>query len=805
MSEPDSRQVPISEAMRLAAEHQQSGRLAEADAIYAAVLAADARHVAAAYNRALIAVQTGNAAQGLPVLRQAVERDPGNVSLWVNYAVGLVGIGEPQAARQVLEQARRRGLRSPALTQALSEVERMVRTRSPAPVAGRAGSPSPSDNVEARLVDWYRQGRYADVVAQADALGTTVAGSPALFQVLGSSLLMQGQPDRACDLLVRSTSTFPDDAPLQRLLASALHRLGQPAEALAAIERGLALAPDDRGALVLASAIAAAMRDPDRAHDFARRALALDPDDVDAIRALADASALGGEHDAAVDLYRRVIERFPDNPDLFVNLGFSLVAMDRAGEAVAVLERALALRPDDAKAHSNLGAALFKLGETKAALEHHRRACDLAPQSTDAMTAYLFCLSHDESTDPRESYREHVRIGELIEAPRRALQRAHDNDRDADRVLRVGFVSADLRDHAVAYLIEPVWRGMRNGRYHVTAYANQPREDAVSERLRSLVDEWRRVERLDDEALAQRIRDDRIDILFDLSGHTTRNRLPVFAMKPAPVQVSWIGYPGTTGMASIDYRFVRARPGEQAEHETLFREKLVHLQHRLSQPEASAPPVATLPALARGHVTFGSFNRPAKISEATVELWARVLGAVPGSKLMVASASDESTRQRLRSQFAARGIEDARLSFRPRVPLDEYLALHHEVDIALDTLHYAGSTTTGHALWMGVPVVTLAGDAPQQRSGAFVLRRLGLDSWVTESPHAFVEQACRAAADLPALARLRERLRPLVAAASEQSAEQGARELDAALRSIWSRWCQGLEPASFTADGGAMS
>lgn len=797
MSEPDSRQVPISEAMRLAAEHQQSGRLAEADAIYEAVLAADARHVAAAYNRALIAVQTGNAAQGLPVLRQAVERDPGNVSLWVNYAVALVGIGEPQAARQVLEQARRRGLRSPALTQGLSEVERMVRNRPPAPVAGRAGSPSPSDTVEARLVDWYRQGRYADVVAKADALGTTVAGSPVLFQVLGSSLLMQGQPDRARDLLLRGTSAFPDDAPLQRLLASALHRLGQPAEALAAIEHGLALAPDDCGVLVLASAIAAAMRDPDRAHDFARRALALDPEDLDAIRALADASALGGGHDAAVARYRRLVERFPDNPDLYVNLGFSLVAMGRAGEAVAVLEHALALRPDDAKAHSNLGAALFKLGETKAALEHHRRACDLAPQNTDAMTAYLFCLSHDESTDPRESYREHVRIGELIEAPRRALQRAHDNDRDAERVLRVGFVSADLRDHAVAYLLEPVWRAMRNGRYNVTAYANQPREDAVSERLRSLVDEWRRVERLDDEALAQRIRDDRIDILFDLSGHTTRNRLPVFAMKPAPVQVSWLGYPGTTGMASIDYRFVRLRPDHRGPDEALFRERLVRLRWRGFQPPDEAPPVSPLPALTRGVVTFGSFNRPSKIGDAIVDLWARVLLAVPGSRMLVAALDDERARERMRARFEASGIGADRLDFHPRVPMADYLALHHEVDIVLDTHPYSGSTTTSHALWMGVPVVTLAGDAPQQGAGAFVLGRLGMDSWCASGADGYVEQAARAAADLPALQQLRQGLRDRVAATFAGSNAERDAELDDALRTIWRRWCAGLPPIGF--------
>lgn len=789
MSEPDSRQVPISEAMRLAAEHQHAGRLAEADAIYQAVLQAEPQHAGAAYHGALIAVMRGRAADGLAVLQQAVRRDPANVALWVNYGVALAGAGQPQAARRVLQQARQRGLGGAALTQATAEVERMIRTGS------RAVAPAAA---ESRIVDLYRQGRHADVVAQADAFGTSSVRSPVWFQVLGSSMLTLGQTDRARDLLERGTAAHPGDAALHRLLAAALHRLGRSAEAVAAVERALAVVPGDRVALVLASATAAAMRDPDRARAFAERALALDPEDVDALRAMGDASALDGAYEAAVDLYRRVIERFPDNADLYINLGFSLTAMRRSGEAVAALERALALRPDDAQAHSNLGSALFRLGETTAAREHHRRACELAPQNTDALTAYLFCLSHDGSVDLRESYREHVRIGELIEASRRSLQRPHDNDRDPDRVLRVGFVSADLRDHAVAYLIEPVWRSLRNGRYHVTAYANQPREDAVSARLKSLVDEWRRVERLDDEALAQRIRDDRIDILFDLSGHTTRNRLPVFAMKPAPVQVSWMGYPGTTGLASIDYRFVRTLPGGGGPDETLFRERLVRLRQRGFQPAEQAPPVAPLPALARGAVTFGSFNRPSKIGDATIDLWSRVLQAVPGSRMLIAAVDDERTRERLRVRFDANGIASDRLEFRPRLPMAEYLELHHEVDIALDTQPYSGSTTTSHALWMGVPVVALAGGAPQQGQGAFILGRVGLTSWCAASADGYVEQAVRAAADLPTLQQLRQELRDRVANAFAGSAAERDAELDTALRTIWRRWCAGLPPIGFT-------
>ncbi len=799
---PASRQVPISEAMKLAGQYHQAGQFAEAEAIYRAVLQADANHAGATYNLALVALQSGRAGEALPVLRRALKREPGQMAHWLNCAVALAGVGQPDAARRLLLQARKRGFAGPALAQALREVERMLR----APSGGSAKPPSDAPEAGpmlqdvAELREWYRQGRYADVAARAESLGPGHSRSLELAQMLGSSLQMTGQFERALDVLSRAADTWPADATIQRLKASVLHRMRRDAEAQAAIERTLELAPGDFGTMLLASANAAAMLDAERARRFAERALALRPGHVDGMRALADAAALAGDHPRAVELYSGLIGIAPTSADLHVNLGFSLSKIGQQGEAVKVLERALAIRPNDATTHSSLGAALFRLGDAAAARVHLRAASDLAPDRADFHTAYLFCLSHDASVDPREAFAEHVRIGTLIEISRHERQRPHANDRNPERPLRIGFVSADLRDHAVAYLIEPVWRSLRCGPHRIVAYSNSPREDAVTERLRHLVDDWRRIDRVDDDALAQMIRDDRIDILFDLSGHTSRNRLPVFAMKPAPVQVSWIGYPGTTGMSSIDYHFVRTAADGDGAQESFFVEKLVRLRHRGFQPAQEAPPVNDLPALARGVITFGSFNRPSKISDAVVDLWSRVLAAVPGSRMLVAGADDAATRERLRELFVARGVDPDRLDFRAKLPLADYLALHHEVDIALDTFPYSGSTTTSHALWMGVPVVTLRGNLPQQAQGStFLMGRLGLHDWGAKTPDAFVEQAVRAATDLPALQRLRQQLRGRIESTFSDATARQAAELDAALRAIWRRWCAGLPPAHITA------
>lgn len=800
MADQDSRQVPISEAMRLAIDHHQAGRLAEAEVIYQAVLDAEPAHAGAKYNLALIELQSGRPRQALPVFRDAMQREPDNGAHWLNYAVALAGNGEPQSAREILLLARERGLGGQALAGLLAQVERMTGAPRPA-VIETVGDKGPAQarapNLDA-LESLLQSGQYAQAEAQARELWMQFPESAPIVRVLGSALLAQDRCAQARDVLADASERLAGDARLQHLLGLALRRLRRNEDARAAFERSLALDPDRFDTLLNASANAVSLADAAEALRYAERALAQRPDSVDALRVFADAAAAGGRHEVAVEHYRRGLELDPDAADLYVNLGDSLTSLRRPDESTTVVAKALALRPGDIHAHLALGRALFALGETTAARGQYRTASDLAPENSDAHTAYLFSLLHDASVTPEQSFAEHLRIGELIEAPHRHPVRPHENDRDPERGLRLGFVSGDLRDHAVAYLIEPIWRAMHGGRHQVFAYANNPFEDAVSERLRTLTDSWVRVGRLDDEALAELIRRDRIDILFDLSGYTTYNRLPVFATKPAPIQVSWLGYPATTGMAAIDYRFMRGLPENGDPIERQFREQVVRLRQRRFEPEPGAPAVQPAPALVCGHLCFGNFNRPSKISESTVDLWSRVLNAIPDSTLLIAPAGEARTQDRLRSLFAVRGISAERLRFRGWMPMPEYLAMYNEVDIVLDTFPFTGGTTTNHALWMGVPVLTLDGESPQQRLAAGIVGALGLPDWVVHSTEAFVERAKVAAADVEGLNRLRLGLRAKAAAHLQGSPQDVAREMDAALRTIWRRWCAGLEPQSFT-------
>ena len=652
----------------------------------------------------------------------------------------------------------------------------------------------------AALVQLFTIGRHADLEALAARLLQRYSGSARLLHLIGASRLSRNRHAEGRDALLRALELAPDDPHILNLLGVAEFRLGLQQDARLTFDRSLALDPDNYETLVNAGAHALAVGNTDRSRQLCERALMVRTDGVEAMLGLANALMGGGRAEEAVEVLRRAGQLAPDSPVIHMNLGFVLTNLSRPGQAVVSLRKAVSLRPDYAAAHLNLGRALHNLGETAEAQRHFRAASDLDPRLTEAHSAYLFSLAHDDRISPQQAFAEHIRIGDLIEKPYRGTWRTHENDRDSERDLQIGFVSGDLRDHPVANLIEPVWKAIKLGRNRVFAYSHGVSADAVALRLRSLADEWVQIERLSDEELCDRIRADKIDILFDLAGHTARNRLPAFARKPAPIQVSWIGYPGTTGLSAMDYRFARGMDSAETSLQSLFRERLVHFRFRGFSFSADAPVVGPLPASSTGYITFGSFNRPSKLGDATIALWSRVLLAIPDARMLIAGVGESLVRERLEAAFAVYGVAPQRLRFHPRVPMREYLALHNEVDIALDSFPYTGGTTTSHAIWMGVPALTLTGNTPQQHQSTAKLRAVGLTDWVTNTEDDFVRQAFRAAADLPALARLRADLRARAAHYFEGSTEQASRELEVALRTMWRRWCVRQEPAAFTVE-----
>lgn len=481
--------------------------------------------------------------------------------------------------------------------------------------------------------------------------------------------------------------------------------------------------------------------------------------------------------------FRQALVVDPDFVLAHNNLGAVAASQGQFGMAVASYMEALRLQPGYPAAQINLGVAQLERGEVAAALGAFDAVLAQAPALRDAQDNRLYARLYTEE-DPAVVAAEHRRWAEgFSPAAAKALM-----DPDLDRRLRVGYVSPDFRRHSVAFFLAPFLSARDAAAVEVFCYSDVAAPDAVTETLRAQADHWRQVHGWSDQALAARIAEDRIDILVDLAGHTQGNRLGLFAARAAPIQVTGIGYPGTTGLGAMDYRLCDAIT-DPVEADNYASETLVRLVpglHCYTPPPA--PAVSGLPALARGHVTLGSFNKLAKISAATIALWAGVLRGLPEARLVIKAKAlaDSGTQSLLMEKFAAAGVDPARLTLSGWIPGDAgHLALYHDIDIALDTFPYSGTTTTCEALWMGVPVVTQAGRGHAARVSASLMAAAGLANWIASTPEAFAARVQAASCDLAGLATLREGLREKMRASPLCDARAHARGVEAAYRAMW--------------------
>jgi predicted O-linked N-acetylglucosamine transferase (SPINDLY family) len=529
-----------------------------------------------------------------------------------------------------------------------------------------------------------------------------------------------------------------------------------------------------------------------------RKALRLNSDDAAAHAGLGDTLRSCKRLDEAETAYRRALDLSPGDIETEHALGLTLNEAGRHGKALAIFRKVLCANPDSIGAMSNFAQTLLSLGrmdEAEAVLsEALRRQPNCAALHSNLL--YLLTLS---SSDQQAVFAEHVRFGERFGAPWRARWPAHANTRDSKRPIKVGFVSADFYNHAVSSFIAPILPHLSaHPGLELHAYYNGSIEDDSTRSLRASFAHWHPVVQLSDDALAEAIRVDGIDILIDLSGHTGYNRLPMFAQKPAPVQASWIGYPNTTGLDAIDYYLCDRWLLPPGLADAVFTEKLVRLCAIAAfQPFATAPSVNTLPAQANGYMTFGSFNRANKINRDTVALWSRLLRAAPTSRMLMGSILESDFCDSFAGWFEEEGIAPARIEFHGRASMEAYLALHHRVDLCLDTFPYNGGTTTNHALWMGVPTLTLAGQNARDRAGVAILSQVGMQAFVAADRDDFVARGVYWASHPDELAALRASLRERVAHTAARRPENVAAGLALALRVMWHRWCSGLPPASF--------
>ena len=623
-------------------------------------------------------------------------------------------------------------------------------------------------------------------------------GEQIYYNSLGNVLQVQGRLDAAIESYRKALRLKPDYAEAYSNLGNVLLADGRPDEAVGNCRKALLIKPDYAEAYGnLGNALLAQGR-PDEAVESYRRALLLKPDYAEAYNNLGTVLLAQGRSDDAVESYRKALLIKPDQAEVYCNLGHALLAQSRPDEAVESYRQALLLKPGYAEAYSNLGTALQVQGRPDEAVENYRQALLIKPDYAEAYSNLLFCLIHDDRLTPEACRDQHLAFAERFEGPLRAGWQSHPNDRNPDRRLKIGFVSGDLRSHPVANFIEPVWAALASGMVDLWVYSSHSVEDDVTSRLRRLVSNWRLVVGLSDAALADAIRADGIDILIDLSGHTGHNRLLTFARKPAPVQATWIGYPGTTGLTAIDYLICDRFNAPHGLYEQYYSERFARLPSTGAfEPNQDAPAVNELPALTNGYITFASFNRPSKLGEPVVAAWSRILHALPSARLLLSHVSDETLAEGLKARFGRHGIAPGRLRFQPRLPMSTYLALHHEVDVVLDTWPFTGGTTTNHALWMGVPVVTLRGPSRAHCQSAAALCRMGLEDWVADDAAGFVHIAIERAQDIDALAALRRGMRERWLNSPWRQSTTVAQGLEAALRMMWQRWCAGLPVEDF--------
>jgi protein O-GlcNAc transferase len=541
---------------------------------------------------------------------------------------------------------------------------------------------------------------------------------------------------------------------------------------------------------------------PDEAVACYRRALELRPTYFDAHNNLGNAFQTLGKLDDAIACYRRALALKPNLPWGHNNLGVALKDRGNLDESVACFRRTLQLMPGYAEGHNNLGIALKEQGMLDEAADCYRRAVELKPDSAGAHSNLVYTLNFSADCDARQIYAAARRWNQQHAERLAKSSTPHANQRSADRRLRIGYVSPDFRLHPVGRFLLPLVEAHDHREFEIFCYASLPVEDAISERFRTCADVWRSVFACSDEKLAEMIRQDRIDILVDLTMHMADNRLLVFARKPAPVQVTYLAYCGTTGLSAIDYRLSDPYLDPPGCDEAVYSEQTVRLPETYwcYGPPSEAPPCSGVPALQSGHVTFGCLNNFCKVTGATLAAWSRLLQAAPDAHLLL-HAQAGGHRDRVRDYLSGQGVSADRLSFAEKVSLAEYFRLYARIDVALDPFPYGGGTTTCDALWMGVPVVSLAGQTAVGRGGLSILTNAGLPELAARDVDDYVRIAAALASDVPRLTELRSTLRERMQRSPLMDASRFARNVEAAYRGMWRRWCE-EGPPDAPADAG---
>jgi protein O-GlcNAc transferase len=750
--------MTLEQGLNSAVKLQRAGRLDEAENLYRQILTQHSDCADALHLLGVLCAQRGRSAEALENIRKAIRLHPNVPGFHINLGNVLLAAGNAghaaEAYREAISLQPNNAVYHNSLGTALSALGRFGDAIE-SYRAAIAIEPNFADAWSNLANALHETGKYPEAIAATQRAITLRPTFADAIAIQANCLRDSGRSDESIEQYRKAISLRSNLPEIYVNLALALANRRRFDEAIAAIDTALKLRPNWSLAW---SNRAKTLRDHGR---------------------LADATASA----------RRALEISPELGEAQINLTGCLMDSGDIDEALKSVHRALELAPQNSTAHNLAANVLKEAGAVTEAIAELDRALELNPDDAAFHSNKLYLMEFDPRADPAALFAEQRKWNERHAVPRKKHDRPHDNDRTHDRRLRIGYVSPYFRDHAESFFVVPLLESHDHDCFEIFCYSDADHPDAVTARIRRAANVWRSTVGFSHEELADLIRRDRIDVLIDLSMHMAFNRALTFAQKPAPVQTAWLAYPGGTGLDAMDYRITDPWIDPAGTDESHYREKSIRLPDSwvCFDPLADVP---SLPPRASGPICFGSLNNPCKHNTPLLEIWARVLDAVPDSTLLL-QATSQFQRDRSMQLFGSHGIDSKRIQFAPRCSRDEYRTLYQRIDICLDPLPYNGITTSCDALWLGVPVITLAGKHAAGRAGTSLLNNIGLGELVATDQDDFVRIAESLAGDSSHLADLRRTLPERMRASPLMDAHGFARNMEAAYRRMWSEWCDG--------------
>lgn len=826
----------IEHLLQRAVANHQNGQFDEAEQLYRSIILIHPGHPEANHNIGSIALLKKQPDVAQMHFMKALEADPARGQYWLSYIDALFQAGQLVAAREVMAMARKNGLQGDDADVLEATLKGSVITHSTSSGHVKSNKPAssqPQQNVSNpgkqqidALIALFNHGRYQEAADSSRAMTMQFPSHSFGWATLGVVLQQLGRNEEALQPLQKAVELAPRDAQAHGNLGNTLSYLGRLDEAETSFRRALKINKNFAEAHLNLGATLHDLGRFGEAEISYRRALQLKPGLADAHYNLGNTLKSQGKLEEAVASYhkalqiapglvsasnnlgaalqalgklteaetilRDVLQAHPNSLEAYSNLGSTLHDMGRLEEARAEYEKALRIKPEHAEILSNLGNTLMTMGLQEEAVHCFRNALASKPDFLKARSNLLFSLNYSSSSSPEDCLAEARCYGQIASS-KVAEKFIRWPVATSPKRLRIGLVSADLRNHPVGYFLESVLGQLSTSTIELFAYPAFHKSDELTARIKRYFSAWRPIHGMNDDAAARLIHDDKIHILIDLSGHTRLNRLPIFAWKPAPIQATWLGYFATTGVAEIDYIIgdPHVSPANESAHFSESIWQLPECYWCFSAP-ASQVEISALPALQAGYITFGCFNNLSKMNDAVVALWAKILSAVPGAKLFLkySQLNDAAVRDATLQRYAVHGISAERLILEGSSPRAEYLASYHRVDIALDPFPYPGGTTSMESLWMGVPVLTKRGNRFLSHAGETIARNAGLSSWIAADDDDYVAKAIAFATDIEQLTKLRAGLRQQVLASPLFDAARFAGHFKEAMWGMWNRWLE---------------